>query len=172
MNAKGSMFILMHAWEWRCAWVHLKCSSSWQDQGVFNVKSHLIVGDHAGNKWQLWHIGVGSQGIEKIILAAEPLEQSITHSHAVNGHPMLSVCGSVYLCVSKTDRWSRQPACKDISFVCVYVCVSECVWRKIQYSYFLVSLSLRSPQSPTSNDIFLSQLHTVTQGDLCQYQHM
>lgn len=132
-----------------------------------NAKSHLIVGDHAGNKWQLWHIGVGSGGIEKIILHAEPLEQSITHSHAVNGHPMLSVCVYtciyVWVCMSKTDRWSRQPACKDISL---------CVWNGIQYSYFSISLSLRSPQSPPSNDIFLSQLHTVTQRDLCQYHHM
>lgn len=155
----------------QCVWVHLKCSSSWQDQGVFNVRSHLIVGDHAGNKWQLWHIGVGSGGIEKIILPAEPLKQSITHSHAVSRHPMLSVCVIVcvcicvyvYDCVSKTDRWSRQPACKDIS---------SCVWNGIQYSCFSVSLSLRSPQSPPSNDIFLSQLHSVTQRDLCQYHHM
>lgn len=152
---------------WRWTWAHSKCSSSWQDQGVFNVKSHLIVGNHAGNKWQLWHIGVGSGGIEKIILPAEPLEQSITHTHAANRHPMLSVCMCVCLCiclcVSKTDRWSRQPARKDISL---------CVWNGIQYSYFSVSLSLRSPQSPPSNDIFLSQLHTITQRDLCQYHHM
>lgn len=152
-----------------CRWigVHFKCSSSWQDQGVFNVKSHLIVSDHAGNKWQLWHIGVGSGGIEKIILLAEPLEQSITHSHAVNRHPMLNVGVYIFVyvraCMSKTDRWSRQRACKDMSL---------CVWNRIQYSYFSVFLSLRSPQSPPSNDIFLSQLHTITQRDLFQYHHM
>lgn len=143
------------------------CSSSWQALSSFSAKHHLIVGDHARNKGQLWHIGVGSGGIEKIILHPESLEQSITHLHAMNGNRMFSVCVCVsacaWICVSKTDRLSRQAACKDISL---------CVWNGIQYSYFSISLSLRSPQSPPSNDIFLSHLHTITQRDPCQYHHM
>lgn len=87
----------------------------------------------------------------------------VTHSHEVNRHPMLSVCVSLLPSPLNEADGSDKPACKDIN-----------PHARATESDILICRSLcppRFPHSPRSVIIFLSQLHTVTQGDLLQYRH-